>query len=233
MLTPDGGWDNEWQEIPGPEAILIAVVQNPELLPLQGKRLSEVAALWHEDPIDALCDLLIKDKAFTNGRGVRHERARRRAGAASSPGCRSTTTRRAPRPSGLLGQEHPHPRAYGTFPRILRKYVREEHALTLEDAIRKFTALPAQRMRLTDRGVLKQGMWADVVIFDPATIRDLATFEQPNQLSQGMQYVLVNGVAVIAEGKMTGALPGKVLRGSGYVASVSSQSVRHTHASIQ
>jgi len=120
-------------------------------------------------------------------------------------------------PEGLLGEEHPHPRAYGTFPRILRKYVREEHLLTLEDAIRKFTALPAQRMRLTDRGVLKAGMAADVVVFDPAAIRDLATFERPNQLSVGMEYVLVNGVAVIAQGKMTGALPGKVLRGPGYL----------------
>jgi dihydroorotase/N-acyl-D-amino-acid deacylase len=119
-------------------------------------------------------------------------------------------------PDGLLGKEHPHPRAYGTFPRILRKYVREEHKVTLEDAIRKFTALPAQRMRLADRGVLKQGMWADVVIFDPDSIRDVATFENPNQLSVGMSYVLVNGVPVIAEGKMTDALPGKVVRGSGY-----------------
>ena len=118
-------------------------------------------------------------------------------------------------PDGILGQEHPHPRAYGTFPRILRKYVREEKKLSLEDAIRKFSALPAQRMRLTDRGVLKAGMWADVVVFDPATVRDLATFENPNQLSQGMEYVLVNGVAVIDQGKMTGALPGKVLRGPG------------------
>jgi dihydroorotase/N-acyl-D-amino-acid deacylase len=83
-------------------------------------------------------------------------------------------------PEGILGKEHPHPRAYGTFPRILSKYVREEYALTLEDAIRKFTALPAQQMRLADRGVLKQGMWADVVIFDPEVIRDLATYEQPN-----------------------------------------------------
>jgi dihydroorotase/N-acyl-D-amino-acid deacylase len=88
--------------------------------------------------------------------------------------------------------------------------------LTLEDAIRKFSALPAQRMRLTDRGVLKAGMWADVVIFDPTTIHDVATFEHPNQLSQGMEYVLVNGVPVIEQGKMTGALPGRVLRGSGY-----------------
>jgi len=89
--------------------------------------------------------------------------------------------------------------------------------LTLEDAIRKFSALPAQRMRLLDRGVLKRGMWADVVVFDPETIRDLATFDNPNQLSQGMDYVLVNGVAVIEGRKMTGVLPGKVLRGAGYV----------------
>ena len=114
-------------------------------------------------------------------------------------------------PDGLLGKEHPHPRAYGTFPRILRKYVREDKVLTLEDAIRKFTSLPAQRMRFADRGVLKAGMWADVVVFDPETIRDLATFDNPNQLSEGMRFVLVNGVPVIEEGKMTNALPGKVL----------------------
>ena len=100
--------------------------------------------------------------------------------------------------------------------RILRKFVREEGKLRLEEAIRKFTALPAQRMRLTDRGVLKKGMWADVVVFDPAAIRDAATFENPNQLSVGMQYVLVNGVPVIDGGKMTQALPGKVLRGPGF-----------------
>jgi dihydroorotase/N-acyl-D-amino-acid deacylase len=94
--------------------------------------------------------------------------------------------------------------------------VREDKLLTLPDAIRKFTALPAQKMGFTDRGVLKQGMWADLVIFDPQTIRDLATFEEPNQLSVGMDFVLVNGVPVIAEGKMTGAKPGKVLRGPGY-----------------
>jgi len=102
-------------------------------------------------------------------------------------------------------------------PHILRKYVREEHKLSLEDAIRKFSALPAQRMRLTDRGVLKKGMWADIVIFDPATIRDKATFENPNQLSEGIQYVLVNGVSVVENGKQTNALPGRVLRGPGFV----------------
>ena len=215
MLSTSGTWDNEWQEIPGPEAILVAVVQNPALMPLQGKRLSEVAALWKEDAIDALCDLLIKDKAFTEVAvfGMSEPDV---VLALKQPWVSIDNDSQGTAPDGLLGQEHPHPRAYGTFPRILRKYVREEHALTLEDAIRKFTALPAQRMRFTDRGVLKQGMWADIVIFDPATIRDVATFEQPNQLSEGMDYVLVNGVPVIAAGKMTRALPGKVLRGPGY-----------------
>ena len=217
MLSPGGDWDNEWQEIPGPEAIQIAVVQNPELISLQGKRLSEIAGMWKEDPIDALCDLLIRDKAFTEVAvfGMSEEDVTL---ALKQPWVSIDNDSQGTSPDGPLGQEHPHPRAYGTFPRILRKYVREDHVLTLEDAIRKFTALPAQRMRLTDRGVLRLGMWADVVIFDPATIRDLATFEQPNQLSQGMEYVLVNGVPVIAEGKMTNALPGKVLRGQGYVA---------------
>jgi dihydroorotase/N-acyl-D-amino-acid deacylase len=209
-------WDNEWQEVPGPEAILIAVVQNHELLPLQGKRLSEIATLWHEDAIDALCELLIKDKAFTEVAvfGMNEPDV---ALALKQPWISIDNDSQGTSPEGLLGEEHPHPRAYGTFPRILRKYVREEGVLTLPDAIRKFTALPAQRMRLTDRGVLKQGMWADVVVFDPATVTDKATFENPNQLAVGMEYVLVNGVPVIAEGKMTGALPGKVLHGPGYV----------------
>ena len=209
-------WDNEWLEIPGPEAILVAVVQNPELVPLQGKRLSDVAALWHADAIDALCDLLIKDKAFTEVAvfGMDEPDV---VLALKQPWSSIDNDSQGTSPEGLLGEEHPHPRAYGTFPRILRKYVREEHALTLPDAIRKFTALPAQRMRLTDRGVLKQGMWADVVVFDPERIADKATFEDPNQLSVGMDYVLVNGVPVIADGKMTGKLPGKVLRGPGFV----------------
>jgi dihydroorotase/N-acyl-D-amino-acid deacylase len=209
-------WDNEWQEIPGPEAIQIAVVQNKDLLPLQGKRLSEVAALWHEDAIDALCDLLIKDKAFTEVAVFGMDEPDVLLGL-KQPWMSVDNDSSGTSPDGLLGQEHPHPRAYGTFPRILRKYVREEKQLTLADAIRKFTALAAQRMRLTDRGVLKQGMWADVVVFDPERITDEATFENPGRFSVGMEYVLVNGVPVIAEGKMTGALPGKVLRGPGWV----------------
>jgi N-acyl-D-amino-acid deacylase len=209
-------WDNEWQEIPGPEAVQIAVVQNPELLPLQGKRLNEVAAMWKEDPIDALCDILIKDNAFTDVAVFGMDEPDVLL-ALKQPWVAVDNDSQGTSPEGLLGQEHPHPRAYGTFPRILRKYVREEKELTLQEAIRKFTALPAQRMRLTDRGVLKLGMWADVVVFDPEKVTDKATFENPNQFSEGMEYVLVNGVPVLEGGKMTGALPGKVLRGPGYV----------------
>ncbi|PYX72425.1 MAG: dihydroorotase [Acidobacteria bacterium] len=216
MLTPSKEWDNEWMEIPGPEAVMICVVQNPKLLPMQGKRLSEVAKMWNKGPMDALFDLLIEDNAFTSVAvfGMSEPDV---VLALQQPWVAIDNDSSGASPEGILGQEHPHPRAYGTFPRILRKYVREEKKLALEDAIRKFSALPAQRMRLTDRGVLKEGMWADVVIFDPTTVRDLADFENPNRLSQGMEYVLVNGVPVIEERKMTGALPGKVLRGRGYV----------------
>jgi dihydroorotase/N-acyl-D-amino-acid deacylase len=215
MLTPNAAWDNEWQEIPGPEAILIAVVQNPKLLPLQGKTLAQIAKDRGKDPIEALMDILVEDDAFTEN-AVFAMSEPDVALALQQPWTSVDNDSQGAAPDGLLGKEHPHPRAYGTFPRILRKYVREEHTLTLEDAIRKFTALPAQRMRFADRGVLKQGMWADLVVFDPDSIRDVATFEQPNQLSVGMRFVLVNGVPVIADGKMTDALPGKVVRGAGH-----------------
>lgn len=212
MLTPATDWDNEWQEIPGAEAILVSVVQNPKLLPLQGKTIAEVAKLWGKDPIDTIFDLLIEDNAFTSVAvfGMSEPDV---ALALEQPWVSVDNDSQGTAPDGILGREHPHPRAYGTFPRILRKYVREEKKLRLEDAIRKFSSLPAARLRLADRGVLKKGMWADIVVFDPATIRDLATFENPNQLSEGMQYVLVNGVPVIDDGKMTNALPGKVVRG--------------------
>jgi dihydroorotase/N-acyl-D-amino-acid deacylase len=194
---------------------MIGAVENPKLFPLQGKRLSEIAKLWNKDPMDALFDFLIQDPS--TGVAVFGMSQPDVTLALQQPWVSIDNDSEGTSPEGLLGQAHPHPRAYGTFPRILSKYVRQEKALTLEDAIRKFSALPAQRMRLADRGVLKAGMWADVVIFDPAMVHDRATFDNPNQLSEGMEYVLVNGVPVIDQGKMTGALPGKVLRGEGYV----------------
>jgi N-acyl-D-amino-acid deacylase len=211
MQTPGGDWDNEWQEVPGPEAIMVAVVQNPKLLPLQGKTIAEIAKLWNKDPIDTVFDLLIEDEAFTNVAvfGMSEPDVTL---ALEQPWVSVCNDSQGTAPGGLLGKEHPHPRAYGTFPRILRKYVRDEKKLTLEDAIRKFTALPAAHMRFADRGVLKAGMWADVVVFDPDEIHDEATFAEPNRLSVGMRFVLVNGVPVIEEGKMTNALPGMVVR---------------------
>jgi dihydroorotase/N-acyl-D-amino-acid deacylase len=212
MQTPSTTWDNEWNEIPGPEAILVSVVQNPKLLPMQGKTIAEIAALWKKDAFDTIFDLLIEDDAATNVAvfGMSEPDVRL---ALQQPWTSVCNDSQGTAPDGLLGQEHPHPRAYGTFPHILRKYVREDGALTLPDAIRKFSALPASHLRLADLGVIKAGMWADIVVFNPDTITDLATFEKPNQLSEGMQYVLVNGVAVIDHGKMTNALPGKVVRG--------------------
>jgi dihydroorotase/N-acyl-D-amino-acid deacylase len=212
LLSPDDkGWDNEWQEIPGPEAVLIGAVQNAELKSIQGKTLAEVAALWKSDPIDTIFDILIKDHVFTYVAvfGMSEPDV---ALAVAQPWVSFNNDSQGTSPSGLLGQEHPHPRAYGTFPRIIRKYVREDKLLTLEEAIRKMTSLAAQKLRLADRGVLKAGMWADVVVFDAEKITDKSTFAQPNQLSEGMDYVLVNGVPVIAAGKATNALPGKVLR---------------------
>ena len=214
MMTPDSSWDNEWQEIPGPEAILVSVVQNPKLLSLQGKTIKAIADERGKDGIDTIMDLLIDDPGMSVAVFAMSEKDI--ALALQQPWVSVDNDSQGTAPDGSLGKEHPHPRAYGTFPRILRKYVREDKLLTLPDAIRKFSALPAQRMRLTDRGVLKQGLWADIVVFDPEKIRDLATFENPNQLSEGMEFVLVNGVPVIEGGKMTNALPGKVLRGQGH-----------------
>ena len=155
MLTPSTTWDNEWQEIPGPEAIIIGVVQNPKLLPLQGKTLADVAKLQNKDPMDALFDLLIEDQAYTECCGVRHVGRPTSSGLAAAVDfyMQRLFRRIARRPAS--GRNIRTARAYGTFPRILRKYVREERKLGLEDAIRKFSALPAQRMRLADRGVFK------------------------------------------------------------------------------
>ncbi len=218
MQTPTKAWNNTWEEIQrDAHAILIVSVRNPELDQYVGMRMDEVAKQWREDPLDTLLDFLIKDRGRTSIAvfGMSQPDV---SLILKQPWVSVDNDSRGTSPTGLMRKltPHPHPRAYGTFPRILRKYVREDHLLTLPDAIRKFTALPAQRMGLTQRGVLKKGMYADIVVFDPTKIRDLATYAKPNQLSVGMRYVLVNGVPVISAGKMTHALPGKVLYGPGY-----------------
>jgi N-acyl-D-amino-acid deacylase len=214
LATPATDWDNEWQSVPGPEAVQIATVVNPQLLDLQGKTLADIAKARGTDPMDTLFDILIEDDAQTFVAVFAMSEPDIEL-AAVQPWVSFCNDSSGTSPEGPLGKEFPHPRAYGTFPRVLRKYVREERRMRLEEAIAKFTSLPASRLRLADRGVIKAGMWADIVVFDPDTITDRATFSAPNQLSVGMQWVLVNGVPVIGDGAATGALPGHVLRGGG------------------
>jgi len=213
--TQTADWDNEWQAVPGPEAILIATVNNPKLLGIQGHTLADIAKTRGTDPMDTLFDILVEDDAQTQAAVFAMSEPDIEL-AAVQPWVSFCNDSSGASPEGLLGKEFPHPRAYGTFPRVLRKYVREERRLRLEEAIRKFTSLPASRLRLNDRGVIKAGLWADIVVFDPDTITERSTFQNPNQLSEGMRWVLVNGVPVIADGVATHALPGHVLRGPGY-----------------
>jgi dihydroorotase/N-acyl-D-amino-acid deacylase len=216
ILAPTSSdWQDEWQQVPGPESWLVCGVDNDALRSLQGKTLAQLASEWHEDGLDAALDLILKDHARTivavfamNEDDIAYALKQSWVSiGVDSPGVSS---------DGLLGKSRSHPRGFGAFPRILRKYVREDHLLTLEEAIRKFTSLPAARMHIADRGSLEPGKWADVVVFDAQTIRDVATFEDPNRYAVGMKYVLVNGVPVIEEGSMTGAKPGRVIRGPGY-----------------
>ena len=215
MTTPGTGWDNEWLAIEGPQDIIITAANDKAMAKYQGMRVSEIAKLWKEDPIDTICDFLIKDHADTEV-AVFGMDEKDVALILQQPWVSIDNDASGTSPEGIMGSEHPHPRAYGTFPRIVAKYVRDEHKLTLPDAVRKFTSLAAQREHLQDRGLLKPGMWADVVVFDAEALHDVATYDDPNRFSVGMQYVLVNGVPVLDAGKMTNALPGQVILGPGY-----------------
>jgi N-acyl-D-amino-acid deacylase len=123
----------------------------------------------------------------------------------------------APAPEGVFLESNPHPRAYGNFARLLGRYVRDEGLIPMEEAIHKLTGFPAENLKLRDRGTLRPGSFADVVVFDPAAVRDLATFEEPHQLAEGMGHVFVNGMHVLMNGEHTGATPGRVVRGPGWV----------------
>jgi dihydroorotase/N-acyl-D-amino-acid deacylase len=215
METKREGWDNEWLAVAGPADILVSSVGHAELRPLQGQSIEAIARARGREPIETLLDILVEDgaQAHVAAFGMQERDV---VVALRAPWVAICNDSAGTSPQGVLGLEHPHPRAYGTFPRILRRYVRETHALSLEEAIRKFSALPAARLHLSDRGVLKVGLAADVVVFDEQEIADRATYAAPNQLSVGMRFVLVNGVPVIADGRETQRLPGRVLRGPGY-----------------
>jgi dihydroorotase/N-acyl-D-amino-acid deacylase len=215
METKREGWDNEWLAVAGPADILVSSVGHAELRPLQGQSIEAIARARGREPIETLLDILVEDgaQAHVAAFGMQERDV---VVALRAPWVAICNDSAGTSPQGPLGLEHPHPRAYGTFPRILRRYVRESHELSLEEALRKFSALPAARLHLADRGVLKAGLAADVVVFDQQEITDRATYAEPNQLSVGMRFVLVNGVAVIADGRETLRLPGRVLRGPGY-----------------
>ncbi|HSA92370.1 MAG TPA: amidohydrolase family protein [Terriglobales bacterium] len=211
------GFENMWKGLTGPEGVLVVSVLSPELKKYEGKNLAEIAAGQKKDPLDAALDLIISD--HNNVGAVYFEMSEPDVRLAmQQPWVAVDTDAGATNPQGPLGATKTHPRAYGSFTRILGKYVREEKVLRLEDAIRKFTSLPAQRMRLADRGLLRPGYFADITVFDPETVLDRATFADPHQPSVGIEYVLVNGVLALEHGKVTGQMGGRPLRGPGWLA---------------
>ena len=216
MRAPSNNWENFYLGAGGGEGLLVSSVLNRDLAKFEGKRINEVAKMMgKQDEIDALFDLLIADNAQT-GMIVFLMSEEDVKLALRQPWVSVGVDHGAVALNGPLAEGNAHPRGYGSFPRILRRYVWDEHVITLEDAIRKMTSLAANRVHLADRGLLKPGFFADVVVFNQQELRDVATFEDPNKLSIGMKYVFVNGAAVIFNGQQTNALPGRPLRGPGY-----------------
>jgi N-acyl-D-amino-acid deacylase len=214
-MIADGvpGWEDHVQGTGGWHGVMVAAVQKPQNKQYEGKRMDEIAQVMGKDPLDALCDLLISEDTFPDAIYFAMSEQDVRT-AMQQPWVGVGSDGVAVNPD-MKFTGRPHPRFYGTFPRILGRYVREEKVISLPEAVRKMTSLPAQIIGLSDRGLLRSGMAADVVIFDPATVDDKATFEEPSQYPVGIPFVIVNGTVVIDQGKHTGALPGQVLFGPG------------------
>jgi dihydroorotase/N-acyl-D-amino-acid deacylase len=208
-------WENIYLGSGGPSGILIGSVVNRDLEQWQGKRVSELAAEQKKDPLDALLDFIIADHAQTGAIYFMMSEEDMRA-AMRSPFVSFCTDSGSRATDGPLAGSKSHPRGWGSYPRILGRYVRDEKLLSLEDAIHKMTGGPAARVGLKDRGQLREGTFADITIFDPRTVVDRATFESPNQYPVGIEYVLVNGQISVDKGERTPALAGQVLRGPGY-----------------
>lgn len=209
------GWENQWYGAGGGDGIMIASVLDPALRKYEGKTLTEVGRELGKDPRDAVMDLVIADRGNTAViTAIMSEEDVRLA--LKSPLVSVDTDSGAQAEDGPLSESKSHPRAWGTFPRILGRYVRDEHVLRLEEAIRKMTSQPATRVRLSDRGILRPGMAADLTVFDPARIRDTSTFEDPKHYAVGVEHVIVNGRPVVTNGRITDERPGRPLRGPGY-----------------
>jgi N-acyl-D-aspartate/D-glutamate deacylase len=217
MLHPAGGVEGFYNEAGGATGVLITGVFQDSLRDLQGKRISEIAAQWHRDPIETVFDILVAEGGHRTD-AVYFVMSEPDVQAALQTWWVAVNTDfGGVAPDGPLGAQSAHPRAYGTFPRILGRYVRDSGLMPLELAVRKMTSLAAQRVGLVDRGLLRPGMFADITVFDPAIVADRATFDQPHQTSVGIVHVFVNGEAVLKRGQLTPARPGRGLRGPGYM----------------
>ena len=204
-------WETQWYGSGGGDGVMVSSVLNPELRKYEGMTLTQIGAAMGKDPRDAVIDLVIADKGQTSSiTSIMNEEDVRAA--LTHPLVGVGTDSGAQAEDGKLSESKSHPRAWGSFPRILGKYVRDEHLLPLEEAIRKMTSRSANRVHLTDRGLLREGLKADITIFNPATIRDVSTFDDPKHYSTGITHVFVNGRRVVADGKITAERPGRPLR---------------------
>src|SRR6184192_1648882 len=207
-------WENTYASAGSPENILLVGFKSEKLKPLTGKSLAEVAKMRGKDPIETMMDLISEDESrigtvyfLMSEENVKKELAK--------PWISFGSDEASQVPEGVFLKSNPHPRAYGNFARVLGKYTRDEKVITLPGAVRRLSALPATNLGLDHRGFIQDGMFADVVVFDPAIIADRATFEKPHQYAVGMKHVFVNGVQVLKEGEHTGAKPGRALAGPG------------------
>jgi len=208
-------WENIYLGSGGPEGILISSVVNRDLERWQGKRLSEVAQTEKKEPLEALFDFIVADHGQTGAIFFMMKEEDMQA-ALKSPFVSFCTDTGARATDGPLSKSKSHPRGWGSYPRILGRYVRELRLITLESAIRKMTSLPAGNVGLKERGLIREGYFADITIFDPATVIDRATFENPNQYPTGINFVIVNGQIEVDGGQRTPVLAGRALRGPGY-----------------
>ena len=215
MRTPTNDWENLLLLSGSPDNVLLVSFKNPKLKPLTGKTLAEVAKMRGKSPEETAMDLVIEDgsRVGTVYFIMSEDNVKRETGL---PWMSFGSDEASPAPEGVFLKSQSHPRAYGNVARLLGKYVRDEHSATLQDAVRRLTSLPATNIGIKQRGSLKPGYYADVVVFDPATIQDHATFAKPDQLATGVNDVFVNGVQVLRNGKHTGAKPGRVVRGPGW-----------------
>jgi dihydroorotase/N-acyl-D-amino-acid deacylase len=215
MAADHPGWENLFFDTGGGSGVMVAGVENDELKKFDGKTIAQIAETQKKSELDALFDFIIADKGQT---GALYFMASEKdlVFGLKQPWTSLCLDAGEMSLDGPLYEAHTHPRAFGAMPRFLGRYIRDQHLLPLEQGIRKMTSLPAQRERLLDRGLLKQGYFADITVFDPVTIKDTATYTQPAQLAQGVKYVFVNGKLEFEDGKLTGQIAGRALRGRGW-----------------